>query len=122
MDDQTLINLLMAVLVAAGLHELGEPWNLMNKLRRIDDAIHGTETARKPTIINTTPRALAVSALFLIGVSVGSYFVVSQLDPSLTTALWIAIIGLVAIEMLNSWQVDRFHRKAAETIRDIPND
>ena len=120
MDDQSLINLLLAVLVAVGLHELGEPWNLMNKLKRINDAIHGTETARKPTFFNTTPRALTGSAVFLIGASGGAYLIIGLMDPSLITALWVAIVGLVVIEMVSSWQVDKFHRAAADTISNIP--
>ena len=122
MDDQNLINLLLAVLLAAGLHELGEPWNLMNKLKRINDAIQGTSIARKPTFFNTTPRALMGSALFLVGVTAGGYFLIGLVDPGLSTAIWITIIGLISIEMLNSWQVDRFHRAATDTIKSIKKD
>ena len=121
MDVQNLLNLLIAVVIATSMHAFAEPFNLMNKLRTINDKLNKTKTARPPGPVNTPQKAILASLMMIIVFTGISYLVVGLFDPDLETGLWMAITLLIVQELINTKRVDELHTELAAIIKKVKN-
>ncbi len=109
MDTQTLNNILVAVVFAHTLHSLMEPMNIRAKVARLAAYIEKKPAKEIPINIDTRAKGIGlgysiVVILFLIG-----FFITSFIDPTTKTAILIAVVAMVVIEIINTVTIDAYH-------------
>ena len=116
MIDQDLTNLLLAVVIATSLHAAMEPFNIRNKVRRLNDALFGTNTARKTGPIDSTLKALGFIVVMLAVATGVAYVLLGFIDPTAETAVWTAVVLLLVVEVVNTLHIDKYHQEMGETM------
>ncbi len=116
MIDQNLINLLLAVVIATTLHAVMEPFNIRNKVKRLNDQLFGTSTAKSSGPIDSTLKALAFIVVMLALATGVAYLLLGLIDPEAETAVWIAVALLLLAEIVNTLHIDKYHQEMAETM------
>ena len=109
MEIQTLANILVASSVAHGLHSMGEPVNIIKKVKRLDAYINKQTPPKIPGGIDTRTKALGLAFGFNAILFILAFLLVSIIDPSTSAAIWFAVGVMVIVEIVNSIAIDHYH-------------
>lgn len=119
MNTQTLLQIVAALAVAHAVRSAIEFTSITAKLQRLKSAVDGKDLPAYPVNINTRPKAYGLGIVMLAVLFLVAYFIVSVLGLDIEMSAWIAIVALLAIEVLNVVGFDRYHSTLEKLINKL---
>jgi hypothetical protein len=110
--DQTLINLLLALITNEFLHNIAEVSGMRKRITELDFLSRGKEPKKEKElpikISNSTSAMIFATVLFVVVVGL-LWALFTWIDLSGNAALWYGIVVLVLTYFTTAYTVDKFH-------------
>lgn len=122
MDLQFLLDILISVAVGVSMHSLVEPINIKKQVAHLDASLRGQKYSGHipmPFAIDSPTKAIFVGAAFIAICGGLSYIFVSKVDITNSTAVVIVGAILLLKELINTKQIDSYHRQIAKVIANV---
>lgn len=109
MNIQTLSNILVAVSVAHAFHSTMEPVNIRSKVARLAAYMDKKPFKEIPVNIDTRAKALGIGYGMFAVLTLLIYGLSALLNPSTQTAITLAVVLMIIVEILNTFTIDKYH-------------